>query len=601
MSLRYLLAVAASDLPDWPRLLDRLGGSTGLPLVFSTARLGVFVSGPCLCLPLGAEGCVIGALFHRYAPPSPLTTLEEADSNPILQSGGGRLLRRFWGGYVAAIPWKGDVRILRDPSAGLPCYHARADAYALFASDAELLAETGLVRGDVDWEALARHLFNRGVPTGETVLEGVGELLAGFTLEPGDGHSGQRSLWSPWDHVERRAESQVEAAERLALAVKAGVRGWSAGHGRVLLSVSGGLDSSIVAAALAAGPAETICLTMYGEDASGDERAYARALCAHLRLPLIEKPYRLEDIDIAEPLGMHLPRPTDRTQALPYERAHLETAREIGASAFMTGNGGDSVFGYSQSGAAAADRYLAEGLGRGLFRTLRDISVQTGCGLGAASRAAWRIARAPPAYRCRPDPLFLHPDVLAALGPDAPGHAWLDAPAGALPGKAAHIASILRLQQCLEPNRGRHLPVLNPLMSQPVVEACLAVPSWEWRTGGRDRSLARRAFAGNLPALVVRRRVKGGPDGFAAQILKHFRAPIRERLLGGRLAARGLIDRDAVARALDDPGPGDGNHRVRLLEFVAAEAWLDGWATRSRALERRGGGRVRGGAGPSTP
>ncbi len=598
MSPRYLLAVAAGDLPDWPRRLERLGRATGLPLVFSTARLGAFVSGHCRCIPLGTEGCVIGTLFHRHGPASPLTRLEDADATAILRSGGDRLLRQFWGGYVAALPADGDVRILRDPSAGLPCYHAGEQGLSLFASDAELLADSGLARGDVDWTALARHFFNRGVPTGETVLAGVRELMAGFALGAADAGA-QRPVWSPWDHVDGRPEGSVEAGQRLMRAVKTSVQGWSAAHERLLLSVSGGLDSSIVAAALADRPAETTCLTLYGVDASGDERTYARALCAHLGLRLIEKPYRLEDIDISEPLGAHLPRPTDRTQALAYERAHLETAREIGASAFVTGNGGDSVFGYSQSGAAAADRYLAEGLGRGVFRTLRDISVQTGCGLAAAARAAWRIARAPPAYRCKPDPLFLHPKVLAALGPHPPDHAWLDAPPGALPGKAAHIASILRLQQCMEPTRGRHLPVLNPLMAQPVVEACLAVPTWEWRAGGQDRSLARNAFAGQLPPLVIGRRVKGGPDGFAAQILDHFRASIRERLLGGRLAAHGLIDTHAVAQALDDPGPGDGNHRVRLLEFLAAEAWLDSWASRRRLFAGRGEGRVRGAAGTS--
>jgi len=592
MSPRYLLAVAAGDLADWSGRLDRLGASTGLPRVFSTARLGVFASGPCACLPLAREGCVIGTLLHRHGPASPLAMLDDVDTNLILRSGGGRLLRHFWGSYVAALPRGGNVRVLRDPSAGLACYHVRGDGYALYGSDAELLARTGVARGDIDWAALARHFFNRGVPTGETVLGGIGELMAGFALDAGTG--GQVPIWSAWDHVEPGPGDRAQAAERLAQAVRVSVRGLSARHERLLLSVSGGLDSSIVAAALAGSSAQTTCLTMFDEDASGDERPYARALCAHLKLPLVEKAYRLDHIDISEALGTHLPRPTDRTQAIAYERAHLETARETGASAFMTGNAGDSVFGYSQSGAAAADRYLAEGPGRGLLRTLRDVSLQTGCGLGAAARAAWRIARAPPGYRCRPDPLFLHPEVLAALGPDVPGHAWLSAPPGALPGKAAHIASILRLQQCLEASRGRHLPVLNPLMAQPVLEACLAVPTWEWRTGGRDRSLARSAFADALPELIVRRRAKGGPDGFAARILDHFRAEIRERLLGGRLAAQRLIDLNAVAAALDDPGSGDGDHRVRLLEFVAAEAWLDCWSARGNALP--GGARINGAA-----
>jgi asparagine synthase (glutamine-hydrolysing) len=361
----------------------------------------------------------------------------------------------------------------------------------------------------------------------------------------------------------------------------------------LLLSCSGGLDSSIVAAALAQSGAETIGLTMYGEDPSGDERPYARVLCEHLGVPLVERAYALAAIDIDEPLGRHLPRPTDRSHALAYERAHLETARSVGARAFVTGNGGDSVFGYSQSAAAAADRYLHQGLVPGLAGTLRDICIQTGCSMSEAALSALRLARRAPVYRCRPDVMFLDPDLAASLGDSMVDHPWLDAPAGALPGKAAHIASILRVQQCLEPARGRELPVINPLMSQPVIETCLAVPSWLWRTGGRDRALARSAFRNRLPAAVLGRRIKGGPDGFAAQVLEHFRAPIRERLLDGQLARERIIDRDAIERELADPRPSDGQRRARILEFVAAEAWIGSWSRRKRDVRRRRASRAR--------
>jgi asparagine synthase (glutamine-hydrolysing) len=116
-------------------------------------------------------------------------------------------------------------------------------------------------------------------------------------------------------------------------------------------------------------------------------------------------------------------------------------------------------------------------------------------------------------------------------------------------------------------------------MSQPVVETCLSVPSWRWRAGGVDRSLARRAFAADLPPSIVRRHVKGGPDGFTARILDRFRAEIRERLLDGHLAREKIVDREAVAHELDH-GPGGGEERARILELVAAEAWIDSWLTR---------------------
>ncbi len=585
MSPRYLLV--AADRPEGASgLLERLGRRTDFRLAFSHPRLALFVNAAGRCLAAGGEGCVVGTLFRRHGRAEPLASLDEDEAASIVRSRGDALLRSFWGGYVAAVAGPDSVRILREPSATFPCYFARGPGWTAFASDAELLVESGLADVELDWRALARHFFSAGVPMAATALRGISELLPGFAVTvPGD-TAAQQPCWSPWDHARARAGAAGPGADQLARTVRHCVRAWAAGRGRLLLSVSGGLDSSIVAAVLAEAGADVTGLTLYGEDAAGDERVFARALCEHLGLPLIERPYRLGDIDIAEPLGAHLPRTKDRSQALAYERAHLEVAREIGAEAFVTGNGGDSVFGYSQSAAAIADRFLVEGLGRGVLGTLVDTCRQTGCSLLDAARGAWRIARGPRGYRCRADALFLHPDMLADLAGLTLSHPWLDAPADALPGKAAHIASILRVQQSFEPSRGRYLPVLNPLMSQPVMETCLAVPSWEWRAGGRDRSLARRAFAGVLPEVVLRRRVKGGPSGFAAEILDGLRGAIGERLLEGHLARHGIVDRKALEEALDEEHSCTAEERVRILELVAAEAWLDSWLSRAGTLGR---------------
>jgi asparagine synthase (glutamine-hydrolysing) len=404
-------------------------------------------------------------------------------------------------------------------------------------------------------------------------------LLPGFALLS-VGAEGPKPCWSPWDHSGSKHVETRELEEGLADTVRRCVSCWASVHGRLLVSVSGGLDSSIVVAALASCGADAHCLTLYGDDPAGDERPFARALCNHLGLPLIERPYSMDDIDISSALGAHLPRPSDRTHAQSYEKAHLAIAGDLAATAFVTGNGGDSLFNYSQSAAAAADRLLAGGFRRGVFDSLGDVSKQTGCGLFRAALSALRIAFGPRSYRVRPDTMFLHSDAVRSLESRPVGHPWLDAPAGALPGKAAHIASILRVQQCLEPGRARDLPAINPLMAQPLMEFCLAVPSWEWRSGGRDRSLARRAFRKNLPAAVLRRRVKGGPDGFAAEVLDHFRSAIGERLLSGNLVREKIVDRSSLELALSEMRPGAGEERARIFEFLAAEAWIDSWRSR---------------------
>jgi asparagine synthase (glutamine-hydrolysing) len=594
MSPRYLLLVG-DEGPSRADLLELLSTRTGLVPAYSSPRIAVLVTSPCGCLAIGDAGCVLGSLFHRHGAAEQLTSLTGNAAASVVSSDGRALLSAFWGGYVAAIAGPDKVRILRDPSGTFPCYYARGDDATLFASDAELLVAGGLGI-DLDVEQVGRQLYRAFVPSSATALRGIHELLAGFAL--GVGGDNQEPCWSPWDHVIGR--DAPDDATRLSRIVRHCVHAWASASGRLLLSVSGGLDSSIIAACLAKAGADTICLTMFADDPAGDERPFARALCDHLGLPLVERPYRLEDIDITEPLAAHLSRPRDRTQANAYERVHLEIACELGADAFMTGNGGDNVFGYSQSAAPVADRYLAEGLSRGTFHSLLDVCHQTGCSLVDAIRQAWRLAHGSPAHHVRPDPLLLDPEFVAALDPAELRHPWLDAPAGALPGKAAHVSTILRAQPNLEASRGYHLPVLSPLMSQPVIEACLEIPTWEWRAGGRDRSLARRAFATDLPPVVLNRRLKGTPSRFAARLLDHFRGAIRERLLGGRLASHRIIDAVAIEQALAGERPVPDLARVRILELVNAEAWLEHWAGRALSPEPGQAGDQRGRPRPTS-
>nr|WP_231621797.1 asparagine synthase-related protein [Sphingomonas sp. 37zxx] len=125
------------------------------------------------------------------------------------------------------------------------------------------------------------------------------------------------------------------------------------------------------------------------------------------------------------------------------------------------------------------------------------------------------------------------------------------------------------------------LPTVSPLLAQPLVEACLAIPSWLWFEGGRNRVVARRAFAGDLPADIIQRRSKGTPYSFVAQIFETHRAAIRRMLVDGELAKHDMLDLAAVLDVFDDPRPVHGDAFRRVLQFADVEAWARTWTTSS--------------------
>jgi asparagine synthase (glutamine-hydrolysing) len=141
-------------------------------------------------------------------------------------------------------------------------------------------------------------------------------------------------------------------------------------------------------------------------------------------------------------------------------------------------------------------------------------------------------------------------------------------------GKAQHIAMVMRIRNYIEGDERATSPaIIAPLVSQPVVEFCLSVATWQWASGGVNRSLARKAFADHLPPQIIARTAKAGPDSFTAQLFVRNRSVLRSMLLDGVLASNGIIDRGAVEIALTDPALVQAQGHHRLLMLTEAEAW----------------------------
>ncbi|HWU12807.1 MAG TPA: hypothetical protein VN157_02235, partial [Caulobacter sp.] len=202
---------------------------------------------------LEGNGLIVGSLFAAGT----TTRLDRLDWANVAETEGRSLIEEAWGRYVALlVSPRGHPVIVRDPSGSLPVYLHASNDHALATSDAGLAADLGLISAKIDWAFVAEELGfpgQRGQRTGISDLE---ELAPGEHAELVDGRWRPTALWSPWTFATRsRQQHDPEmAARRLFDAVKLSADGLSNGRTALTLELSGGLDSSITATALAGHP-----------------------------------------------------------------------------------------------------------------------------------------------------------------------------------------------------------------------------------------------------------------------------------------------------------------------------------------------------------
>ncbi|MEO0030485.1 MAG: hypothetical protein RIS94_243 [Pseudomonadota bacterium] len=490
------------------------------------------------------------------------------------------LTKRTWGNYCAigldqqgAVSW-----ILRAPLGHLSVLLRQKGLLLLAASHADILLDAAGELPELDWSFAAQHLAYAHLQTRRTGLVGIEELLPGEMLV----HSAEqswhrRALWSPWHWTTRDREilDPADAASCLRAQVQSAVAELARGARAPFLELSGGLDSSILAASLAAAHAPARAVNLVTRAAEGDERDYARATAATTGLPLAEIAVP-EQINLCRPALVRSARPGLPQLLIAADRLLTAKAHTDGVDAFFSGAGGDCVFASPGSAAPAADVLLRFGMGMRFLRAVDALAEIHHASAWEVARMAWQQARRGPIHARWPaDPMFLAPGCAPVAAPD---HPWFNEPEGILPGKRSHVRAILAALAHVD-GYPRHevAPSRYPLLSQPVIETVLRIPSWLWIEGGRDRSVARTAWADVLPAKVLERRSKGGLDGYSIAMIEANRDALRPFLLEGHTARSSLIDRPALEAVLAGRARRGDTAIYRLFPLIDVESWARAW------------------------
>ncbi len=533
------------------------------------------------------RGVVVGALFRQgdQHPGESRLRLGAAEQVWILETRGRRLIEDFWGRYVAFLAGPAGTMVLRDPSGTLPCYLLRADGVDIVFSWLDDLLDLfpWVPTPAVDWERLSAQIAFLALSGRQTALCGVSQVLPGERVTLACDQPRSTPLWDPVQFASRAAggedhDTELEAALRRT--VQRSVQAWARSWDHVLLRLSGGLDSAIVLACLEADDIETriTCVNHHSPGANSDERPYARLAAQAGNRELIEM-----ERDAAFPLESVLdvartPIPATYIGRLGPSREEARLSAQIGAPALFTGGGGDQLFFELKGWWPAADHLRIRGPFRGFGSAVMDAARLT-------NLTVWRVLRMALLDRmecvaCDAD-LSSGPSLAVPLAlPEQSdwrryAHPALSDARRLPTGKRRHLQQVLYLFDDYDPYERAAAPeTLNPLHSQPVIELCLATPTYRLIRGGRGRALARAAFADAVPRAILQRHAKGGMQEYVTDLLYRNLPFVRETLMDGELVKRGLLDRAKVEAALSDRFNTTTASIVELHNGVAIEAWL---------------------------
>lgn len=575
---RYLAVLDPLQTGAAEALKPGSGQSARLVPACRGARMTLFTEPEAPVVRGQGAGFLVGRLFPKCGSNEMMML-----AGSIFASEGRTLITEYWGDYVCLLetPDGTGLQAIRAPSGTLHAYRIRRGPVTYLTSHIEIALEYGLVTPAIDWAFVAHHLAFLHLPTAATGLAGVDEIMPGEAMLLQGTGSATRALWSPWAFTApaQRIASAAEAAENLSHAVRQAVGALVLPSDKVLLELSGGLDSSVLAAVLSEAGRETIALNLATPDPGGDERDYACAMADFCGISLSEAQVG-EDIDLTAEPSTWTARPGLPAMLRSADALFDRLAKEKSITAFVSGTGGDCVFCSLSSAAPATDYLRSHGLRPRLVALLRDIATIHETNIWNVSRLLMRqVGRGKPALPWARNSQFLKPDRL----PFAPAaHPWLSEPDHVLPGTRAHVRAIIAANAHLDGyGRQQTAPSLYPLLAQPVVEACLRIPTWLWVDGGRDRAIARNAFRQSLPEKIVARRTKGSMDAFCARIFDRNRDRLRPFLLDGLLAGAGLLDRVKIETYLSRPFSNRDNLFYHLLPIADTEAWARGMQARS--------------------
>lgn len=489
------------------------------------------------------------------------------------------LVKNYWGNYIALFFDNNDIKVFRDPSASINCLWYTCEETTLVFSSLDSYRKCIEHNFRIDRKYIAATLcFNR-INNCYTGIKDVKSLIAGCSISLNTGKI--ESHWSPENFANaKNDEISIDCIEeKLRKTVIDCLTVWGNSYKSILINLSGGLDSSIVAICLKEfSKANLTALNFYSDSLAGNEVRYAKEVSEkyEINLNLFKlNNYKLNLIDKLNDFPcQHRPMKF----GLGFESNDYEADVIINhkIDAIFSGCGGDALFQNNNSIFISQDYYRDKGF-NGLFTTSRRVAELT-------DRTVWDIFIKSILNKYSKKKKYLYENRISKeliceyyvdqIDYNYLSHPWHDLFSDLNNGKKFQISGLIDSENFYTYRKSSEkVDVVHPLLSQPIIELCLTIPSYILTPNLINRGLIRSAFKEYLPESIMIRRSKCTAGNFFSELIEYNYNDICNNLLNGKLIDYQIVSKEWLDKAIK-LGRIDENIKMQLFQLITTEIWL---------------------------
>lgn len=486
--------------------------------------------------------------------------------------------------------------LARDHLGIKPLFYAVTEDTIVWGSEVKAILESGQVERNLEPDALLEFLSWEYVPGEGTLFKEIRKLPPGCLLvATADGQiRGPETYWDiPTSAVDAVGGTESEWLERLDACLRTSVRRQLVSDVPLGAFLSGGVDSSLIVAAMDS--AQTFSIGF--DDPTYNELAYSQEVADHLGTQHMTKVVEPHVADLFDKLMYHMDDPIGDFSIFPTFLVS-KLARES-VTVALSGDGGDELFGGYETYVAQqlAEKYsLIPRPIRSLINAAASALPPTAKKKGLINKikrftegmefadsqghARWRIFLSDVLR----DSIFTSEFSAQILRPAGQHIEDLNVRAGDLRGTNRCLfvdAKSYMPDNCLvkvdRMSMAESLEVRVPFLDVELVELAFSMPNSLKLAGGETKYLLKKLATRYIPERCVYRPKEGFSIPIKNWLAEQFRPILDHYTSPDRLKSQGIFEPAVISRLKSEHLAGKANHSHVLWSIIVFQAWQERW------------------------